>query len=68
MSDLGCFITLQGTCRCPRSGRGRAGDFQIPVVSARIVSGFGLETNDYLRSFPASPEGSLPLGQTRGYT
>jgi hypothetical protein len=44
------------------------GYWQISAASTKIVSGFSLETNGYRLGFRASPEGSLPLGQTRGYT
>jgi hypothetical protein len=46
----------------------RGGDWQISDASAKIVSDFSLETNCYRLGFRVSPEGSLPLGQTRGYT
>jgi hypothetical protein len=36
------------------------GDWQISASSAKIVSGFSLETNGYRLDFRASPEGSLP--------
>jgi hypothetical protein len=75
---LRCLIAQDGypgalqhtpcACQCPRSRLGRTADFQILAASARIISGLRLETSGHPMDYLASPEGSLPLGQTRGYT
>jgi hypothetical protein len=42
-------------CQCPRSGLRYTRDFQIPVVSAKIVSGSWLETSGCPLDYPRLP-------------